>query len=206
MKTLGILIFFQATYCYSFSQVDRKTSVILERILRKDHPQGTLVYTDKLDDYVILNIKESLKKQIFVGKLASKKGRDTFILSKSELKYIDSILRKLHLVFWKDSIFSNSKRISKDSLWSRIDNQNRKSYENLINATSDSSRNLAKRNWIDNANTFQFSIPIFLRSKSIFFFYYIRLCGSMCGVSDLSVYRIENGVYKKWFLISGGAF
>jgi hypothetical protein len=205
MKTLSILICLQIIYCLSFSQVDRKTSLVLEKILRKDHPVGTLVYTDMLDKFAISDMKESLGKKVYIGRTASL-TYDTLKLSKAEVKYVDSILRTLPTLYWQDSIFAESRRIPKDSLWSWISKQNKKSYDDIVKATSDSLRKLANKAWMTNANTFQFSMPIFLRKKTIFFFYYMRICGSLCGVTDLSVYRLENGVYKKWFLISGSVF
>lgn len=177
----------------------------MESILRKDHPEGVLVYTDRLDDAVISEMKKSLRKRTYIGKTALNKS-DTLTLSRSEIKYIDSVVSAFPKLFWTHSLFSHSERISRDSLWPRIDKQFKKSYDSLVKATTDFGRQIARREWIKNANTFQFATPIFLRNRTIFIFYYMRLCGSLCGVTDLSVYRLENGAYKRWIVISKGVF
>ncbi len=168
-------------------------------------PSGTIVYTDQLGEADILSIKDSFKKKYFVGQLQSNKPVK-LVLSKAEHRYVDSVITLLPKLYWQNSLFNNSERIPKDSIWARIDKQHKESADRIVNAKSDSSRNQAISKWIEASNTFQFSVPIFLRNRSIFFFYFKRLCGSQCGTSDLSVYRLENGVYKKWFLIDGGEY
>lgn len=91
-------------------------------------------------------------------------------------------------------------------MWARIEKQNREFYKKRLTDTTEADRLKLLGNQIENANTFQFSPPIYFRNNSIFIFYFIRLCGSLCGVEELSFYRLENGNYKKWFVLTGGVF
>ena len=149
---------------------------------------------------------ESLKRRKFIGGPTSSNTYDTVRLSKKEKKYLDSSLNELYSNFWQDTLFKNSKRIPVDSMGARIEKQNREFYKNKISDTTQAGSINSIRNQVENANTFQFSPLVYFRSKSIFIFFFVRLCGGTCGVDELSFYKLENGVYKKWFLISGGAF
>lgn len=91
-------------------------------------------------------------------------------------------------------------------MWILIERKNKEFYAQKSFDTSKNEIIKPIGRQVQNANTFQFSPIIYLREKSIFLFYFIRLCGSLCGVYELYFYRLENGKYKKWLLLSGGAF
>lgn len=206
MKTLLLLIIYQFVSLHSYCQLDTNSIHTLESILRNEHPNGTLYYTDRLDSGFIKRIRESLKRRKFIGGPTSSNTYATVRLSKKEKKYLDSSLNKFYSNFWQDTLFKNSKRIPVDSMWARIQKQNREFHKNRIRDTTEAALINSIRKEVENANTFQFSPLIYFRNKSIFISFFVRLCGNTCGVDELSFYKLENGIYKKWFLISGGVF
>jgi hypothetical protein len=205
MRVVIFLICYHFFPQFLFSQIDSATTAIIESILRKEHSEGKLYYTDKLDSNIILEIKHKIKARKYM--LNNTLGEfETIVISKKEKKYIDSILNKTYAYIWSDSLFANSKRIPKDSMWTHIERKNKEFYAQKSFDTSKNEIIKSIGRQVQNANTFQFSPIIYLREKSIFLFYFIRLCGSLCGVYELYFYRLENGKYKKWLLLSGGAF
>jgi hypothetical protein len=205
MKVSFLLIILQFASFRSFCQVEVNSVSILETILRKEHPNGTLVYTDRLDSGLVKGLRESLKGRLFIGKTSST-TYDTIQLTRTEKKYLDSSVNGFYSNFWEEALFENSRRIPIDSMWTHIAKRNRESYESRQRDTATKGSINFIRNFVENANTFQFSPPVYFRNKSIFIFFFIRMCGSTCGINELSFYRLENGTYKKWFIISGGAF
>ena len=203
MKTLLLLLIFQFLLLHAFCQVDTNSINILESILRKEHPNGTLFYTDRLDSGLIKRIKESLKRRKFIGR-TSLTTYDTIHLSRKEKRHLISSVNNFYSNIWTDSLFNNSKMIPKDSMWFRITKQNKEFYEQRQKAKSKNNNYTA--DMVHNANTFQFSPVIYLRNKSLFIVYYLRLCGGQCGVQEFAFYKLENGEYKKSVIVSGGVF
>ncbi|MFT3910932.1 MAG: hypothetical protein QM737_16050 [Ferruginibacter sp.] len=167
----------------------------MEKILRRDFKEGTIYYTNRLEDIQIKQIKRALNKRTFVWSKDSKKY-DTLFLTLREKKYLDSAIDKLYKTYWPDSLFTNSRRIPVDSFYSHIENRNKQ-------------LSMRKDGWKDQVNyssTFQFSPIIYFRDKSIALFFYVRMCGGLCGVDDLCFYKLENDHYKFWILVYGGAY
>ena len=183
MKTLLLLIIFHFVSLHSFCQADTNSINILESILRKEHPNGRLYYTDRLDSEFIKGIKVSLKGRKFIGQTSSTTF-DTVQLSKKEKRYIDSSVTSFYSNFWRDTLFKNSKRIRADSMWTRIEKQNKEFYKNRTKDTTEAASINSIRNQVENANTFQFSPLIYFRNKSIFISFFVRICG---GVSSPKV-------------------
>lgn len=92
MRPLLFLAICQFVSFDAFCQTDSISISILETILRKEHPGGTLFYTDKLDGSLIDRIKESVKGRKFIGR-TSPTTYATIYLSKAEKKYLDSSVR-----------------------------------------------------------------------------------------------------------------
>lgn len=88
MKTTIFLISFQFIVLFTFCQVDSTSTNILETILRKEQPKGTIYYTDKLDSELISKIKGSLKGRRFIAR-TSVNTNDTVLLTRSEKKHLD---------------------------------------------------------------------------------------------------------------------
>lgn len=205
MKTPFLIIIFHFVSLHAFCQVDLNTINIIETILRKDHPTGTLFYTDRLDSGLIKRIKESLKRRKFIGQ-TSPSTYDTIRLSRKEKRHLIVSLNNFYSNIWTDSLFQDSKMIPKDSMWFRITKQNKEFYEQRQKARAKNNLDDYVADMVQNANTFQFSPVIFFRNKSLLVFYYLRLCGGQCGVQEFAFYKLENGEYKKSVIISGGVF
>jgi hypothetical protein len=198
-----LLISFQIISSLAFCQIDSSSIKIVESILRKEHPEGTLYYTDKLDSGLIVRIKGSLQKRKFIGRINST-TYGKIRLSRKEKRYLDSNINKLYSIRWKDSLFENSRMIPNDSMWAHIDRRNRE-FSKFARVATTEAINLVN-NRVTFCNTFQFSCPIYFRDRSIFIVFFIRLCGNECGVEELAFYRLEEDMYKKWFIVYGGVF
>jgi|GEM_PF-4826254 len=185
-------------------QTDTLSTNILEKIMRLEQPAHTIYYTDQLHSEWISGIKDRLKSQRLVG-YTGFAGRKELYLTKDEKKHIDSCLVNLSAHLWEDSLFGNSKRISKDSMWGHI-RKRREIYEKARSAARQFDTTVTMDNTIEQANVFQFSPPIFIRNNSICIVSFVRLCGSECGVHELTVYRFQNGQYERWLFLDGGAF
>jgi hypothetical protein len=142
---------------------------------------------------------------MFIGKSSPEKC-DTLLLSIKEKKCLVSTINKLKSYYWKDSLFVNSKRIPADRMWAHIKNQNQKVFRSKSKDTTEAGNIEFINELVDSASTFQFSPLIYFRNKSIFIVYILRLCGGECGDDELAIYRLENGIYKKWFILSSYTF
>ena len=206
MKALFFLLIFQFVALLAFCQIDSGSIKLLESILRKEHPEGTLYYTDKLDSAQVLYISGYLQKRKFKNLTISKKSVNHKIrLSRKEKKYLDSSVNTLYSICWKDSLFENSKRIPKDSMWAHIQRRNREVYALAMDSTRpEKIRSVNYR--VMYSNTFQFCFPVYFRNRSFFLVYFLRMCGPECGVQELSFYKRENDSYKKWVVVMKGDF
>jgi hypothetical protein len=203
MKALFFLLFFQFITCLAFCQIDAGSIKILETILRREYPTGTLYYTDKLDSSIVLWIKENLQKRNLVG-ITRKKIDERIKLTKKEKRYLDSNINTLFSFCWKDSLFENSKRMPNDSMWAHIRRRNREATNLAKEAEAAGRKPIYDR--VMSSSTFQFSFPVYFRDRSVFLLYFIRMCGSECGHNELAFYRLINGNYERWLLVNGGEF
>lgn len=106
MKAAIFLICYQFFPQFLFSQIDSTTNALIESIIRKQQPKGTIYYTDKLDSNLILEIKTKIKDRKYM--LSNTLGEfETIVISKKEKRYIDSILYKTYAYIWSDSLFTN---------------------------------------------------------------------------------------------------
>jgi hypothetical protein len=205
MKIIVPLISFQFMFLLTFSQMDSISKDLLETLIREQHPSGTIYYTDRLGDWPLRQIKKLIAGRRFTGP-STATSYDTVYLSVKEKKYLNASVKKLQSYYWKDSLFQNSKRIPEDSMWAHIQRQNRTFYEKHKTDTSETGTNKWIGGMIANANTFQFSPPIYFRNRSICLVYILRLCHSSCGMEELTFFKMENGRFKRWFLLGGGVF
>ncbi len=204
MKILILLALFQIHTVPTFSQLDSVSKDLMTSLIRNQQPDGTIYYTDKLDDWCISIIKKSLHKRKLIG-IGRPMNVDTLRLSRKEQKYFDSVINKLKFNYWSDSLFPNSKRIPVDSFHSHISQKNREFHQAIARDTSNNSINFIGK-MVSFSNTFQFSPLIYFRNKSLLLFFVLRMCGGDCGIYELNLYKFEDGIYRKWLLINGGAF
>lgn len=200
MKALFFFLFLQLITRLAFCQIDSGSLKALEAILREQHSEGILYYTDKLDSATVTWIKGALQKRT-LRNIGIVRTHVKIRLSRKEKKYLDSNINALYSFCWKDSLFKYSKRISVDSMWTHIHRKNQEVSKLAKEANKYSLNNLVRM-----SNTFQFSFPVYFRNRAVFLLYFIRMCGGLCGVKELAFYKLEKGGYKKWIFVDGGEF
>jgi hypothetical protein len=200
MKNFILSILLHLICLSAFCQVDTASLKIMEAVFRNEQPKETLYYTDRIRKDNIKQIKEAFKGTEYSWWVEGH-VRDTIRLTKKEKKYLDSCLDKLVSLSWQDSLFENAGRIPLDSTW----RHQLRRFKECVDTTADGQIKI-KGNNISHTNVFSFSYPAFIRDRSVFLLYFVRHCYGDCGVEELYFYRKENGVYKKWILVTGGVF
>ena len=207
MKTLLLYPFFQIVTLSVFSQLDSSTTKFIYNVLRKEPGSDTITYTDKLMSVTTPLIPTMLQTSKIVGYDVSTQKKTELSLSKSEKKQLLQDASTMDKIIWDELLFPNSKMIPVDSLWPYI-SKRQNEISKIIHAKVDQAGSNRSAN-IDRASycsVFQFSKPIFLRKGTIAIFYFLRICGSECGIEDLSVYKLQDGLYKRWLIVGGGVF
>ena len=195
MRCLLLNITFQAIALSAFPQLDSANKSFVYTILRREPGSDSIRYTDQIKAVTDFSFTENFKNSSIIGYDFSKKSKVNIKLSKKENAQLRKELRNFYGVRWRDSLFTNSRMIPADSMWSTISKGIRFAF--AVNPNAD---------YMSYSTVFQFSKPIFLRNRSIAIFYFLRLCSSQCGVEDFSVYKLDNGEYKRWLILSGRAF
>lgn len=205
MKNIVLIIISQLILSIAVCQTDTGSIRALETLIRQQHPDGTIFYTDKIDSAIILRIKQSLKGRRFINQAISG-VYDTIYLTKKEKLHLDSNINSLFSFTWKDNLFQNSKRLPKDSMWARITYEMKKTQALIKSDTAKASIRKHLDEMYKNANTFQFSPLIYFRNKSLFLVYILRFCGGDCGVEELTFYKFQDGKYKTHIRVIRAAF
>jgi hypothetical protein len=138
---------------------------------------------------------------VITGKTADTKSNN-ITLTRQEKKYISQQLDKFCKSYWKENLFPGSRLISEENLWPYFKNVYQEYSENLSNPNNSA---IDKSNLLKNyqqPGVFEFSAPIFLRNNSLCLIYLRSLCGNPCGYGELSIYRLENGNWNKWIVVS----
>jgi hypothetical protein len=209
MKRLIIYLALQIITCNVFSQLDSASKEWVYQILKQEPESDTITHTDQLHKYGIELIKRSFQNDTIWGWENGERSKEWLILSKPEKKYVKRLANKMEQLKQDGPLFPGTRMIAQDSMWAYITKRNKEFWQfYLRKVKSGDTTNLNKTldSRVGYCNVFQFSSPIFLRNKSLVIFYYLRMCGSECGVQDLSVYRLENGEYKRWLFVDGGVF
>ena len=204
MKTIiAFLISIHLLNVSALCQADSASLKVMEAIFRDEQPKGTLYYVDKLNKDFITLFKDKFRNRKIIG-IVEYNVFDSMLLSGKEMRLIKSGINKLYSFRWNDSLFLNSKRIPGGSMWAHISKRN-KEFSAMARTLPKDQLHITNDR-VTYANVFTFSYPIWLRNGSMFILFFYRMCGPECGVNELAVYRLENGVYKKWILIYGGVF
>jgi hypothetical protein len=207
MRPLLIYLSLQNLALCLFGQIDSSSKAFIYEILSREPGSDTLTYTDRIDTrHNQIFFKTLNNSKIFGYEIGTKKKVELTLSSTDRRKLANAVNSAARLK-WDDSLFDNSRIISVDSLWQYISRRNREVSELIRTdlATGDNMRHAnAKR--VSYCSVFQFSKPIFLKGQAIVIFYFRRLCGGECGIEDLSVYKLKEGVYRRWLLLGGGAF
>jgi hypothetical protein len=209
MKLLIIYLALQIITCHVCAQLDSASRQWVYQILKQEPESDTITHTDKLHNHGIELIKQSFQYDTIWGWEKGERSKEWLILSKSEKTYVKRSANKMRQLKQDCPLFPGCRMIAEDSMWSYITKRNREFWQFYFRKvksgdTTDLDKSLDSR--VGYCNVFQFSPPIFLRNKTLVIFYYLRMCGSECGLQDLSVYRLENGEYKRWLFVDGGVF
>jgi len=189
-------------------QTDSLSKQVLYRLIRNEQKDGQITYTDRLGQSTIAKINKYLAGTQIRG-YDRTANKIVINLSNTEQKSLRSNLQLLKTFRWTDSMFAGSSRIPVDSMWQQITKKNQEFadiYRTALQRNDSSVLTNLIGDRVTYCNTFQFSPLIFMRNKKLFAFYILRLCGGSCGIEDLSIYKLNDGQYKKWLTITGGAF
>jgi hypothetical protein len=201
MKQLLLYLTCQIITSHLFAQLDSADKSFVYTILKQEPFSDSIRYTDKLKPVTNIRVLDNFQHSEIVGYDLSTQKKVKIKLSKEENAQLQRELQGFYKVRWHDSLFVDSRMIPADSMWSFVSSQLKLAFSKNSKEKPDSSIN-----YMSYSTVFQFSKPIFLRNRSFVIFYFLRLCASDCGVEDFSVYRMQNGQYKRWLSMGGGAF
>ncbi|HEY0897730.1 MAG TPA: hypothetical protein VGD90_00290 [Sphingobacteriaceae bacterium] len=116
-----------------------------------------------------------------VGRLSSEKLKDFLVLTNQEKSQVKRELELMNQQLWPKGLFKNSIMLDRDSLGYL-------------------SKPLGYLKYGKKYKTgfYTFSKPIFLRNNTICILFLDYWCSGLCGDTDISVYKKENGRWKKW--------
>jgi len=199
LKKLLLSLILTYLTSYLFGQLDSNSKTFIFNIIKLQPGSDTITYTDRIKPIVIPSLGKILLKDRIPCYDITGHTKTEFVPSALEMSQIQHAAKYITKIRWDDSLFSNSREISVDSMWSYISNRQKE-----LSFSSNTSDNI--NNIVSYCSVFQFSKPIFLRNKTIVIFYFMRLCGSSCGEENLSIYRLQNGKYQRWLTIQGADF
>ncbi len=188
------------TFCFLainvYAQIDTTHKVILENLVRRAEPKGTVYYCQNVSEDVINKVIRSLKKRKIFGLTRDTKN-NFIILTKKEKTGLINSLKNSITSNWKDSLFANSKRIPSDSLEAQI-SVNAKKFEQFANniANIDSFRRIKGDDYYQYYMVFIFSDVFFIRNNSIFLNYLMWFCGGECGLEEYSFIKKKTAIGK----------
>ena len=208
MKTFLIILVTQIQASVVLGQIDSASKALLFDLIQNEQRNDQITYTERISEKIIQKLKHFLGGQAIVGE-APFAVKVTLSLDKTDQYYLRTKLNGFQKLIWDDNLFPNSNRIPVDSMWGHISKRNEefmKIYRTAVENHDTTITNHRVNEWVKYTNTLQFAPPIYLKNKRVVIFYLLRLCGSECGIEELAAYRWNNGQYKKWFNIAGGAF
>ncbi len=184
---------------YEKTGLEANSKTFVYKVIKQQPGSDTITYTDRIKPIAMPSLEKILQKDRIPCYDIAGHRKTVFVPSATERKQILNATKDITKISWEDSLFSNSREISVDSMWSYISNR-----QKALSFSSNSTNNI--NNIVSYCSIFQFSKPIFMRNNTIAIFYFMRLCGSSCGVEDLSIYKFQNGTYERWLVIKGADF
>lgn len=144
-------------------------------------------YIDHLYSFTVSSLLNDVKDTIYhkLGNLDRLASSDTLVLSAEELKYAKRTIKEMDEKIWDRKLFGRWEELDADELLKMT--RSRWGWEKYYKKYS--------------TGYYSFSKPIFLRDNSICIFYIGYSCGEFCHEADLSVYKTENGKWKKWIVL-----
>ncbi len=200
MKFYNTFILFFLFQISSFAQSETDDVKFLESLIRKTHPEGQIVYTDRLNIEHLNRALQYLRKSVITG-ITNETKMNSIVLSKQEKKLLFQKLNEFTYPFWTENLFSNSIMIKDENISGYIKKIYREYSESFVDPTNSAADKSNIINSYSRPSIFEFSLPVYLRENTIFVVFHSYYCGSPCGFDELSLYKLENKTYKKWLVV-----
>ena len=179
MKALSIYLISLFIFQVLYGQSNTDFKQIIEDAIRKRQDTGDVIYIDTalFFDPVIKNIFK--KRSIWTVVNDSKRAK--IILSKRERQSIVGQSKNNEYLIWPDSLFNRGRRVS---------------YFDSIYITRGGYQ----------IKYFAFSRPIFIKDNTVSLFEFVYMYGSSAGYKEIWFYRKGNKYWKRWVIITLGAW
>lgn len=186
----------------TYGQISQDDTTILLKAFRHVTTQRQIVYVDTVSTYK--DSQDQLFKTIKNSSISDKRSGNTLTLSKAEQDLILTQLRQQTV--WSDNLFSNSKRIDADSMWTFLRQMNAQRVLSLNQAALQKDTMTIKNLRYDYPYVFTFAKPIYIRDNTVCLISFGAMCGDNCGQTEPSFYKKENNEWIKWIIVSAGDF
>lgn len=191
-----LILVTQVLICQDYS---KDTLVIKEVLATELRNEDSIVYTDKIEDWIINFIKKELDNYIDNG--ANKHNYDQLLkIGEYEKDSLNKQIEELRNFKWRDSLIHNAKAISIDSIRVFIRNYDRslpqeKEEPNTVTT-------ICRRGPI----LFSFSKPMYIRNETICLIYIRKLSRIYEGNEKLSFYKKDEENWVKWITLYSSSF
>ena len=188
-----------ATVFLAASQPMAEDFRLVEMMIRNIQPEGKIVYTNKLIPERIDFACKVLGQDVIAGPDGAA-GRNSIILSKTEKKLLIQALRDNLNLNLNDNLFRGSKMVKSEYLPGYF----RKYYQDFSEKLTDpyidhkAQANIMKM--YKRPIVFAFTMPVYIRNKSICVSYISYRCGNSCGYDELSFYKKTNDEWTKYIV------
>ncbi|PWT96040.1 MAG: hypothetical protein C5B52_16635 [Bacteroidetes bacterium] len=173
------------------AQSDTAFLKVLEARIKEIQPEYTVNYSDlPFDDFEQIFPNEKLRLRFTDGQ------KEYIHLTNNEKSKIISKLKSALKLRLPDSLLNNSKRFLRDSIADHVEKLNKQVSDSIAKQRNLNYSIYVRRYW-----SFSFSLPIYLRNKTVMVFYY-SYYDTSSGMSWLEV-RMKSGA--KWTR-AGGMF
>lgn len=188
----------------TYGQLSTVDTSILFKAFRQVSSQEQIVYIDTVNENA--SVPTRLKDIFQKGKVTDLWSGNSITLKKSEQEYLLSQLGQR--IVWNDNLFSNSKRIGLDSMWTFL----KKKHTERISAFKQATMNKDTltinelRKLKNYPFVFTFAKPIYIRDNTVCLISFGAMCGRDCGQTETSFYKKVNKEWTKWIVVTAGEF
>ena len=205
-RTFVILIWLISVQLFciykTYGQVSQDDTTILLKAFRQVTWQRPIIYVDIVN--ANSSVPERLREVFQKGTITDKRKGNFITLTKTEQDYLLSQLGQQTV--WSDNLFSNSKRIDTDSMWTYLRQMNAQRTLSINQAALKNDTVLIKKLKYDYPYVFTFAKPIYIRNNTVCLIAFGAMCGGECGQTETSFYKKENNEWTKWIIVSSGDF
>ena len=188
--------------CATYGQTDQDDTTILRKAFREVTSLRQIVYVDTVNSNRV--VPDRLKEIIYKDMITDKQSGNSLKLKKDEQDYLFSQL-SLRTI-WTDNIFTDSKLINSDSMWTYLSQENKKRIVDMNQAVLSKDTLTLKKLQYYYSYVFAFTKPIYIRDNTICLISFAGMCGIECGREETSFYKKENNEWTKWIIVSAGDF